>query len=149
PTSAGSGWRAPGSAARRAFTSMIDHHLRQQLSNVRHLVAPAGVLRLGDSRPPLPAASHRGRRPGTCTQEADIMPEMTIKTAAMAGSGPVSLKRLAVEVRRPDGASIHASTLSRWAIRGLGGVRLKSVVSGGRRYIRPADLEAFFAEVAA
>jgi hypothetical protein len=41
------------------------------------------------------------------------------------------------------------ATLARWRLRGLANVRPVTFLRGGRRYILPADLAAFFAAVTA
>jgi len=41
--------------------------------------------------------------------------------------------------------SLHVSTISRWVIRGVEGLKLPTVAIGGRRYIRRADLLEFLA----
>lgn len=43
----------------------------------------------------------------------------------------------------------HVSTLWRWYLRGVRGVRLKTVVVGGRRYTTAAYLEDFVAHLSA
>ena len=42
-----------------------------------------------------------------------------------------------------DGRPVHASTVARWALYGLGGIKLPSLKLGGRRYVRRADLQQF------
>jgi Protein of unknown function (DUF1580) len=42
-----------------------------------------------------------------------------------------------------DGKTVHPSTLTRWALYGLHGVKLASHKIAGRRYIRRADLARF------
>ena len=45
-----------------------------------------------------------------------------------------------------DGRAIHTSTIVRWCLYGLGGVKLASTKIGGRRYVRTADLARFLEE---
>jgi len=46
-----------------------------------------------------------------------------------------------------DGKTVHRSTLHRWAIQGLrGGLKLYTVVIGGRRYTSLAAIQDFLAE---
>ena len=47
-----------------------------------------------------------------------------------------------------DGKTIHTSTITRWALYGLGGVELASIKIAGRRYIRRADRARFLEECA-
>lgn len=47
-----------------------------------------------------------------------------------------------------DGRPLHPSTISRWALYGLRGVRLPSFKLAGRRYVRKADLEQFLRQSA-
>ncbi len=42
-----------------------------------------------------------------------------------------------------DGRPVHPSTIARWALYGLGGVKLASTKLAGRRYVRRADLQEF------
>ena len=44
------------------------------------------------------------------------------------------------------GRSIHPSTITRWALYGLGGVKLSSTKVAGRRYVRRDDLQRFLEE---
>lgn len=42
-----------------------------------------------------------------------------------------------------DGRAVHPSTVTRWALYGLGGRKLPSLKLAGRRYVRRADLLEF------
>ena len=42
-----------------------------------------------------------------------------------------------------DGRPVHPSTVARWALYGVGGVKLRSMKLAGRRYVRRADLREF------
>lgn len=44
---------------------------------------------------------------------------------------------------------VHVSTLHRWHLRGCRGVRLETVLIGGRRYTSKEALQRFFARVTA
>lgn len=37
----------------------------------------------------------------------------------------------------------HSSTVARWTLRGVSGFTLKTFVIGGRKFVRPSDLDAF------
>lgn len=41
---------------------------------------------------------------------------------------------------------VHVATTWRWALYGVKGRRLRTVAVGGRRFVLPADLEAFLAQ---
>jgi hypothetical protein len=47
-----------------------------------------------------------------------------------------------------DGRPLHPSTVARWALYGLGGVKLPSLKLAGRRYVRRADLQQFLLDSA-
>jgi hypothetical protein len=47
-----------------------------------------------------------------------------------------------------DGQPVHPSTVTRWALYGLRGIRLPSVKLAGRRYVRQADLHRFLEQCA-
>lgn len=42
-----------------------------------------------------------------------------------------------------DGRPLHPSTVARWALYGLGQVKLPSLKLAGRRYVRRSDLQEF------
>lgn len=42
-----------------------------------------------------------------------------------------------------DGRPLHPSTIARWALYGLGGIKLHSFKIAGRRYVRRSDLQEF------
>ena len=44
---------------------------------------------------------------------------------------------------------VHISSIHRWRLRGVRGVRLQTVLLGGRRFVSKAALEDFFAQVSA
>jgi Protein of unknown function (DUF1580) len=44
------------------------------------------------------------------------------------------------------GRPVHPSTITRWALYGLGGVRLATTKIAGRRYVRRDDLHRFLDE---
>ncbi len=44
----------------------------------------------------------------------------------------------------PEGRSPHPETIARWARRGCRGVRLETIVLGGRRYSSVEAVERFF-----
>jgi hypothetical protein len=56
---------------------------------------------------------------------------------------------LFVEAARSLPGRPHISTLHRWRLRGVRGVRLESVLIGGRRYTSLQALELFFAATTA
>ena len=61
----------------------------------------------------------------------------------------IPIRALVNELPRPqDGRLYHPSTLERWALYGLGGIRLASVKVAGRRYVRRCDLDRFIEECA-
>jgi hypothetical protein len=47
-----------------------------------------------------------------------------------------------------DGRPVHPSTVTRWALYGLGGVKLPSLKLAGRRYVRRVDLQQFLEQCA-
>lgn len=48
------------------------------------------------------------------------------------------------EVARMCGG-VHISTVWRWMLSGVRGVKLESIMLGGKRYVRGADLDTFLA----
>jgi len=48
----------------------------------------------------------------------------------------------------PCGKPLHPSTPTRWAVYGIGGIRLESQKIAGRRYTSPAAVERFIARCA-
>jgi hypothetical protein len=42
-----------------------------------------------------------------------------------------------------DQLSVHVKTVQRWAMRGVRGKQLRSILIGGRRYVLPRDLAEF------
>jgi hypothetical protein len=50
--------------------------------------------------------------------------------------------------RRPDGRTVHPSTVARWALYGISGIKLRSTKLAGRRYVRRADLQRFLEQCA-
>jgi hypothetical protein len=50
--------------------------------------------------------------------------------------------------RQQDQRPIHPSTITRWALYGLGGVILPTIKLAGRRYVRRDDLQRFLTQCA-
>jgi hypothetical protein len=50
--------------------------------------------------------------------------------------------------RRQDGRTVHPSTVARWALCGISGIKLPSTKLAGRRYVRRADLQRFLEQCA-
>jgi hypothetical protein len=48
-----------------------------------------------------------------------------------------------------SGRPLHVSTPARWAIYGMGGIRLESTKIAGRRFTTPAAVETFLQKCAA
>ena len=44
-----------------------------------------------------------------------------------------------------EAVGVNPSTVSKWTLHGVGGVRLRSLKVGGRRRVTPGDLAAFVA----
>jgi hypothetical protein len=47
-----------------------------------------------------------------------------------------------------DGRPVHPSTVARWALYGLRGIKLPSMKLAGRRYVRRVDLQRFLEDCA-
>ena len=60
-----------------------------------------------------------------------------------------TLKTLAEAARTLPGGPVHVSTIHRWRIKGIRGVRLSTILRGGIRYTSDAALETFFASTTA
>ena len=54
-----------------------------------------------------------------------------------------SLAPLAEAVRLATGIEAHASTTSRWSTRGVAGIKLETVLVGGRRYASQEAVQRF------
>ncbi len=61
------------------------------------------------------------------------LPEEWIPIRSVVGELPL----------QADGRRVHPSTVARWALYGLGGLKLPSVKLAGRRYVRRDDLRHF------
>ena len=60
-----------------------------------------------------------------------------------------TLKTLAEAARTLPGGPVHVSTIHRWRIKGIRGVRLSTILRGGIRCTSDAAIERFFAATTA
>ena len=60
-----------------------------------------------------------------------------------------TLKTLAEAARTLPGGPVHVSTIHRWRIKGIRGVRLSTILRGGIRYTTNEAIERFFAATTA
>ncbi len=60
-----------------------------------------------------------------------------------------TLKTLSKAARTLPGGSVHVSTIHRWRLKGIRGIRLETILRGGIRYTSDEAIERFFSATTA